>query len=42
VAALFSDSSARAHIGAEGRTFVDANRGALVKLMGLIVPLLEH
>jgi 3-deoxy-D-manno-octulosonic-acid transferase len=42
VAALFSDSSARAHIGAEGRTFVDANRGALVKLMGLIVPLLEQ
>jgi 3-deoxy-D-manno-octulosonic-acid transferase len=42
VAALLSDSAARAHIGAEGRTFVDANRGALVKLMGLIVPLLEQ
>jgi 3-deoxy-D-manno-octulosonic-acid transferase len=42
VAALLSDPGARVRIGAEGRAFVDANRGALVKLMGLIVPLLEQ
>jgi 3-deoxy-D-manno-octulosonic-acid transferase len=42
VAALLSDPGARARIGSEGRAFVDANRGALVKLMGLIVPLLEQ
>ncbi|MDB6088103.1 MAG: 3-deoxy-D-manno-octulosonic acid transferase [Gammaproteobacteria bacterium] len=42
VAALLSDPAARVRIGAEGRAFVDANRGALVKLMGLIVPLLEQ
>ena len=42
VVALLSDPDARARIGAEARAFVDANRGALVKLMGLIVPLLEQ
>jgi 3-deoxy-D-manno-octulosonic-acid transferase len=41
VAALLSDAEARARIGAQGRASVDGNRGALVKLLGLIEPLLS-
>ena len=37
---LFADANARARLGAAGRDCVDANRGALEKLLGLIEPLL--
>jgi 3-deoxy-D-manno-octulosonic-acid transferase len=40
VAALLSDPEARARIGEQGRASVDGNRGALVKLLGLIDPLM--
>ena len=40
VTALLSDPEARRRIGAEARASVDANRGALGKLLGLIEPLL--
>ena len=40
VAALLSDPQGRAHTGALGRACVEANRGALAKLLGLIEPLL--
>jgi 3-deoxy-D-manno-octulosonic-acid transferase len=42
VAALLSDPDLRARKGAEGRAFVETNKGALVKLLGLIVPLVEQ
>jgi 3-deoxy-D-manno-octulosonic-acid transferase len=42
LANLFSDPSTRARMGAEGRAFVEANKGALMKLLGLIVPLIEQ
>ena len=42
VAALLADPAARARMGAQGRAFVDANKGALQKLLGLVVPLIEQ
>jgi 3-deoxy-D-manno-octulosonic-acid transferase len=41
VTALLANPEARVRIGAQGRASVDANRGALGKLLGLIEPLLE-
>lgn len=40
VTALLGDASERARIGTLGRACVEANRGALAKLLGLIEPLL--
>ncbi len=40
VAALLGDPQERARIGALGRACVEANRGALAKLLSLIEPLL--
>jgi 3-deoxy-D-manno-octulosonic-acid transferase len=37
---LLEDAEARARIGAQGRACVEANRGALAKLLGLVEPLL--
>jgi 3-deoxy-D-manno-octulosonic-acid transferase len=42
VAALLADPATRARMGAQGRAFVDANKGALQKLLGLVVPLIEQ
>jgi 3-deoxy-D-manno-octulosonic-acid transferase len=42
VNALLADPDARARMGAQGRAFVDANKGALQKLLGLVVPLIEQ
>lgn len=42
VVALLADPDARARMGAQGRAFVDANKGALQKLLGLVVPLIEQ
>ena len=42
VAALLADPAARARMGEQGRAFVDANKGALQKLLGLVVPLIEQ
>jgi 3-deoxy-D-manno-octulosonic-acid transferase len=41
ILALLSDAPTRARMGAQGRTFVDANKGALEKLLGLVVPLID-
>lgn len=38
---LLADPHKRARMGAQGRTFVEANKGALEKLLGLVVPLIE-
>ena len=42
VVALLSDPGARARMGAQGRVFVDTNKGALQKLLGLVIPLIEQ
>ncbi len=42
VNALLADPEARERMGAQGRAFVDANKGALQKLLGLVVPLIEQ
>ncbi len=42
VATLFAEPDTRSRMGAQGRTFVEANKGALAKLMELIVPLLDQ
>jgi 3-deoxy-D-manno-octulosonic-acid transferase len=42
VATLFGEPDTRARMGAAGRDFVEANKGALTKLLGLIVPLIEQ
>lgn len=42
VSALLSNPDTRSRMGAQGRAFVEANRGALLKLLGLIVPLVEQ
>ncbi len=42
VAALLADPATRARMGEQGRAFVDANKGALQKLLGLVVPLIEQ
>jgi len=38
---LLSDPEARTRRGAQGSTFVEANKGALLKLLGLVVPLID-
>jgi 3-deoxy-D-manno-octulosonic-acid transferase len=42
VAKLFAETDTRERMGAAGRTFVEANKGALTKLLGLVVPLIEQ
>ena len=42
VSQLLSDPEARRRAGSAGRDYVQANKGALTKLMSLIVPLLEQ
>jgi 3-deoxy-D-manno-octulosonic-acid transferase len=42
VIALLKDPEGRARMGQEGRAFVEANRGALQKLLGLVIPLIEQ
>jgi len=42
VSALLADAAARAHMGAQARASLDANRGALSKLLQLIEPLLQE
>ena len=42
VVALLKDPEGRARMGQEGRAFVEANRGALQKLLGLVIPLIEQ
>jgi 3-deoxy-D-manno-octulosonic-acid transferase len=41
VLALLSNPHKRDQMGAQGRAFVEANKGALEKLLGLVVPLIE-
>ena len=41
VIALLADPAARARMGVQGRAVVDANKGALQKLLGLVVPLID-
>ena len=41
VIALLADPAARARMGLQGRAVVDANKGALQKLLGLVVPLID-
>jgi 3-deoxy-D-manno-octulosonic-acid transferase len=41
VVALLADPAARARMGVQGRAVVDANKGALQKLLGLVVPLID-
>lgn len=42
VAKLFAEPATRERMGAAGRAFVDANKGALAKLLSLVVPLIEQ
>ena len=42
VAKLFAEPDTRERMGAAGRAFVEANKGALTKLLNLIVPLIEQ
>ena len=42
VLALLKDPADRARMGKEGRAFVAANKGALQKLLGLVIPLIEQ
>ena len=42
VVALLKDPEGRARMGKEGRAFVEANKGALQKLLGLVIPLIEQ
>jgi 3-deoxy-D-manno-octulosonic-acid transferase len=42
VVALLAEPETRTRMGAAGRAFVEANRGALQKLLGLVVPLIEQ
>jgi len=41
VIALLKDPEGRARMGQAGRAFVEANKGALQKLLGLVIPLIE-
>ena len=41
VGALLADPAARARMGVQGRAVVEANKGALQKLLGLVVPLID-
>jgi len=42
VIALLKDPEGRARMGQAGRAFVEANKGALQKLLGLVIPLIEQ
>jgi 3-deoxy-D-manno-octulosonic-acid transferase len=42
VTTLFGQPDTRTRMGAAGRDFVEANKGALTKLLGLIIPLIEQ
>ena len=42
VIALLQEPETRARLGKEGRAFVEANKGALQKLLGLVIPLIEQ
>jgi len=42
VAQLFAEPDTRERMGAAGRAFVEANKGALTKLLGLVIPLIEQ
>ena len=42
LATLFGEPDTRTRMGTAGRDFVEANKGALTKLLGLIVPLIEQ
>ena len=42
VVALLKDPESRTRMGKEGRAFVEANKGALQKLLGLVIPLIEQ
>lgn len=42
VVTLLCEPATRARMGAAGRAFVETNKGALAKLLGLIVPLVEQ
>src|SRR5262249_40307993 len=42
VAKLFAEPDTRERMGAAGRAFVEANKGALTKLLSLVVPLIEQ
>ena len=42
VVALLHEPETRGRMGAAGRAFVEANKGALQKLLGLVVPLIEQ
>ena len=42
VVALLKDPEGRARMGQEGRAFVEANKGALQKLLGLVIPLIDQ
>ena len=42
VVALLAEPETRTRMGAAGRSFVEANKGALQKLLGLVVPLIEQ
>jgi 3-deoxy-D-manno-octulosonic-acid transferase len=42
VVSLLGEPQTRARMGAAGRAFVEANKGALQKLLGLVVPLIEQ
>ena len=42
VAKLFAQPDTRERMGAAGRAFVEVNKGALTRLLGLVVPLIEQ
>ena len=42
VTQLFAEPDRRERMGAAGRAFVEANKGALAKLLNLVVPLIEQ
>lgn len=42
VVTLLTEPQTRTRMGAAGRAFVEANKGALQKLLGLVVPLIEQ
>ena len=42
VVALLAEPETRTRMGAAGRAFVEANKGALQKLLGLVAPLIEQ
>jgi 3-deoxy-D-manno-octulosonic-acid transferase len=42
VVKLFAEPDTRERMGAAGRAFVEANKGALAKLLSLVIPLIEQ